>query len=170
MRGLLNIADRLDAFNGWLGRVLGYLVIVLVLLQFALVVMSSNFQAGSIKLQESLLYINACMFLGAAGFTLLHDRHVRVDIFYRDAPERTKARINFLGTLVLLFPFLIFVWWVGLPYALSSWGDLEASFETSGLPIVFILKSFILLFAFNLSAQGASLAIRSWAVWQGKGV
>jgi len=168
MGDLLKIADRLDAFNGWLGRTLSYLVIVLVMVQFGLVVMSANFQAGSIKLQESLLYINSLMFLGAAGFTLLHDRHVRVDIFYRDAPERAKARTNFLGTLCLLFPFLVFVWWVGLPYALSSWGDLESSFETSGLPIVYVLKSFILLFALNLSAQGLSLGFRSWVAWQGK--
>lgn len=169
MQKFLKIADRLDALNEALGKALGPLVIILILVQFALVIMSGVFHIGSIKLQESLLYINACMFLGAAGYTLLHDRHVRVDIFYRDAPERKKAKINFVGTVFLLFPFLVFVWIIAIPYAFSSWGNLEASFETSGLQIVFILKSFILLFAFSLSIQGISLAVRSWAAWKEKG-
>ncbi|MCH8172890.1 MAG: TRAP transporter small permease subunit [Proteobacteria bacterium] len=169
MQKFLKIADRLDALNEALGKALGPLVIVLVLVQFALVIMSGVFHVGSIKLQESLLYINSLMFLGAAGYTLLKDAHVRVDVFYRDAPERKKAKINLAGTLFLLFPFLVFVWVIAIPYVFTSWRNLEASFETSGLPIVYILKSFILLFAFSLSIQGVSLAVRSWAAWRQKG-
>jgi len=82
MQKLLALANRLDAINDWLGRTLSYTVILLVLVQFAIVVMSGNFRVGSIKLQESLLYINALMFLGAAGYVLLKDAHVRVDVFY----------------------------------------------------------------------------------------
>ena len=169
MQTFLKIADRLDALNEMLGKALGPLVIVLVLVQFALVIMSGVFHIGSIKLQESLLYINSLMFLGAAGYTLLHDRHVRVDIFYRDAPEQKKAKINFFGTVFLLFPFLVFVWAIAIPYVFSSWMNLEASFETSGLPVVYILKSFILLFAFSLSIQGISLGVRSYAALKEKG-
>ena len=169
MEKLLAIAARIDALNDKLGRGLSYLVLALIVVQFALVIMSADFHIGSIKLQESLLYINACMFLGAAGYTLLHDAHVRVDIFYGKAGTKGKARVNFWGTVLLLFPFLAFVWVIGIPYALHSWADLEASFETSGLPIVYILKSFILLFAATLTAQGASLAIRSYATLKEKG-
>ena len=163
MKKLLVIASRIDAFNEKFGRGLSVLVLALIAVQFTLVIMSANFHIGSIKLQESLLYINACMFLGAAGYTLLHDGHVRVDIFYGKATAKAKARVNFWGTVLLLFPFLIFVWVIGIPYAFHSWVDLEGSFETSGLPVVYILKSFILLFAATLTAQGISLAIRSYA-------
>ncbi len=169
MQTFLKIADQLDALNEALGKALGPLVILLVLVQFALVIMSGVFHIGSIKLQESLLYINSLMFLGAAGYTLLKDSHVRVDIFYHDAPAQKKAKINFFGTVFLLFPFLVFVWAIAIPYVFSSWGNLEASFETSGLQIVYILKSFILLFAFSLSIQGISLVVRSWAAWKEKG-
>ena len=164
MQKLLVISDKIDALNERLGRTLGYAVLVLILLQFALVIMSANFRIGSIKMQEALLYLNAMMFLGAAGYTLLHDAHVRVDIFYGKANDKGKARINLLGTFFLLAPFLAFLWVIALPYALNSWAILEASFETSGLPLVYILKSFILLFALSLTAQGFSLAIKSWAV------
>ena len=169
MKTLLNIADKIDGFNLRLGKALSVLVIVLILVQFALIVMSANFRVGSIMMQESLLYINSLMFLGAAGFTLLRDRHVRVDIYYRDAPDHKKARTNFYGTLLLLAPFLIFLWVIALPYVISSWANLEASFETSGLPIVYIFKSFILLFTFSLSIQGISLAIRSFFAMKDKG-
>jgi len=169
MKTLLNIADKIDGFNLRLGKALSVLVIVLILVQFALVVMSANFRVGSIMMQESLLYINSLMFLGAAGFTLLQDRHVRVDIYYHEAPDHKKARVNFFGTLLLLAPFLSFLWVIALPYVMSSWTTLESSFETSGLPIVYIFKSFILLFTFSLSLQGISLAIRSFFAMKEKG-
>ena len=162
MKKLLAIAGRLDAINERLGRFLSYGVILLVLVQFALVLMAANFRVGSIKMQESLLYINAAMFLGAAGYALLKDCHVRVDIFYRRAGQRVKALTDLLGTLFLLFPFLGFVWVIAIPYVVSSWQAQEGSFETSGLQIVYILKSFILLFALSLTIQGVSLAIKSF--------
>jgi TRAP-type mannitol/chloroaromatic compound transport system permease small subunit len=161
MGGLLKLADFLDAFNERLGKALGVLVIALVIVQFAIVIMSANFKAGSIWLQESLLYMNSLMFLGAAGFVLLKDEHVRVDIFYRDKSERTKSIVDLLGHLLLLLPFMVFIWIIGSPYVATSWANLEGSFETSGLQIVFILKSFFLLFALTLSFQGLSGIIRA---------
>ncbi len=161
MGELLKLADFLDAFNERLGKLLGILVIALIIVQFTIVIMSANFQAGSIWLQESLLYMNSLLFLGAAGYVLLKDEHVRVDIFYRDKSARLKNIVNLIGHLGLLLPFMIFVWVIGSPYVASSWANLEGSFETSGLQIVFILKSFFLLFALTLSAQGLSGIIRA---------
>lgn len=160
MNRLLSLMDRLDAVNGRLGKLLSYGLLALIFVQFAIVVMAANFQAGSIKLQESVLYINSLVFLGAAGYTLLKDGHVRVDIFYRGAAPGTRARIDFFGTLFLLIPFLVFLWWVALPYVIASWRAGEGSFETSGLQLVWLLKSFILLFAASLSLQAVSLAVR----------
>lgn len=162
MQKLLSLMDRLDAVNDRLGKLLSYGLLALIFVQFAIVVMAANFQAGSIKLQESVLYINSLVFLGAAGYTLLTDGHVRVDIFYRDAAPRTKARIDFFGTLFFLTPFLVFLWWVALPYVITSLRAGEGSFETSGLQLVWLLKSFILLFAASLSLQAVSLAVRSY--------
>lgn len=161
MGGLLKLADFLDAFNERLGKLLGGLVIALIIVQFTIVIMSANFKAGSIWLQESLIYMNSLLFLGAAGFVFLKDDHVRVDIFYRDKSERIKNLVNLVGHLVLLLPFLVFVWIIGTPYVTTSWANLEGSFETSGLQIVFILKSFFLLFALTLSFQGLSGIIRT---------
>lgn len=167
MGGLVKFADTCDAFNKRLGKALSYLILLLILVQFAIVVLAANFQIGSIKLQESVLYINALMFLGAAGYTFLKDGHVRVDIFYRGKTKRGKAWTDLIGTLVLLVPFLVFVWWIGVPFVVNSWSNMEGSYETSGLQIVYILKSFVLLFAFSLTLQAFSLIVRNVAVLKG---
>ncbi|MCG8503731.1 MAG: hypothetical protein MI755_03915, partial [Sphingomonadales bacterium] len=84
------LAGRLDAINAGIGAAVKWAVIVLVIVQFGLVLGHYVFRVGSIMVQESLLYINAFLFLTAAGVTLLEDGHVRVDIFYRGASRRYK--------------------------------------------------------------------------------
>lgn len=158
---LLNISAKIDQFNHALGKSLIWMGLLLVLVQFSLVVASHVFHMGSIAAQELLFYINSLMFLGGAGYTLLHDKHVRVDVFYRDAPATRKHKVNLLGSLFLLLPIVLLLWISATPFVISSWLVLEGSIETSGLPAVFILKSFILLFALSLSAQAISLIIQS---------
>ena len=89
----------------------------------------------------------------AAAWTLREDGHVRVDIFYADAPPRRKALVDLLGALLLLLPFALVLAWLSLPYVARSWAILERSRETSGLPAVFLLKTLIPLFA---RADGAA--------------
>ena len=74
------------------------------------------------------------------------------------------ARVNFWGTLLFLWPVCALILWFGLPLAVGSWIVLEASQETSGLPLFFLLKSFIPLFAVTLAAQGVSLISKSLEV------
>ncbi len=164
MNALERFADAIDSLNAGLGRLLGWAALLLILVQFSIVVLTNVFRIGSIQLQESLLYINSLIFLGAAGYTLLRDEQVRVDIFYRDASARFKAWVNLMGTLFLLFPVMGLLWVSAWPYVAASWAVLEGSTETTGLQAVFILKSFLLLFTASLTLQGAALAIRSWMV------
>ena len=154
------LMKRLDDFAEKTGNVLSVLPLMLVLLQFAVVLLVYVFATGSIQLQESLQYINAMMFLGGAGYTAFRDEHVRVDLFYSKFNERNKARTNFFGTLFLLVPFLILFWHASIPYALDSWAIRESSVEASGLPFVYILKSTLLLFAITLSLSAIADLIR----------
>lgn len=150
----------LDAALERSGRIFAFLPLLLVLVQFAIVLMVYVFSTGSIQLQESLQYINAFMFLGAAGYTALHDGHVRVDLFYSKFGPDAKATVNFWGTLLLLVPFLVLMWIAAVPYVLSSWSIMEASVEASGLPFVYILKSTLLLFALSLSLHALATLLR----------
>jgi TRAP-type mannitol/chloroaromatic compound transport system permease small subunit len=155
------LADRIDRLNAAIGRGAAWAVLFVVVLQFAVVLLRYVFGIGSIWLSESILYGNAVMFMLAAAWTLREGGHVRVDVFYAEASPRRKAMIDLAGSLLLLLPFMLALAWLSLPYVARSWAILERSRETSGLPVVFLLKTLIPVFALLLALQGVSQAIRA---------
>lgn len=161
MHALGNIAAAIDRLNDLIGRATAWLAIAMVVVQFTVVVMRYVFGVSWLMMQESIIYMHGIMFMVAAGYTLLNDGHVRVDIFYRDASERTKALVDMLGSLLLLLPVTIMILLGTIPYVRQSWASLEGSVETSGIPAVYLLKTVILVFCFLLGIQGVSLFIRS---------
>jgi len=136
--------------------------LVVVLLQFALVVARYLFGLGSIWMTEAVMYGHATLFMLAAAWTLRAGGHVRVDVFYAEASARTKAKIDLAGAVLLLLPFAFVLVWLSVPYAARSWAVLERSQEASGLPLVFVLKTLIPLFALLMALQGIAQAIRAW--------
>src|SRR5262249_56676670 len=116
---------------------------------------------GSIWLGEAIVYAHATLFMAAAAWTLQRGGHVRVDIFYADAAPRTRAIVDLVGALLLLLPFVGVLAWFSLPYVARSWAILERSREASGLPLVFLLKTLIPLFALLLGLQGLAQAARA---------
>ena len=155
------LAARLDRIAEITGRGIAWLTLGMVLITFAVVVLRYGLQIGSIALQESVTYLHAIVFMLGAAYTLKHDSHVRVDIFYQKASSRTRAWTNLLGTLCLLFPTCAFIFVSSLDYVASSWVIHEGSRETGGLDGVFLLKTTIPLMALLLLLQGCSLALRS---------
>jgi TRAP-type mannitol/chloroaromatic compound transport system permease small subunit len=153
------IADRIDRLIAGIGRAVMWLALAVVLLQFAVVVLRYAFGIGSIWLSESVIYAHAALFMLAAAWTLQANGHVRVDVFYADASPRAKALVDLLGALLLLLPFMAVILWFALPYVARSWSILERSRETSGLPLVYLLKTLIPLFAFMMALAGIAQAI-----------
>ncbi len=164
---LATVADTIDRFNTAIGRAVAWLALVIVILQFALVLARYLFGLGSIWLTESVIYGHATLFLLAAAWTLRAGGHVRVDVFYADASPRTQAKIDLAGAVLLLLPFALTLVWLSLPYAARSWAILERSQESSGLPLVFALKTLIPLFAALMTLQGIAQAIRAVRVLAG---
>ena len=158
------IADTIDSLTSCIGRSVAWLALVIVLLQFSLVVARYLVGLGSIWLTESVVYGHAALFLLASAWTLRGGGHVRVDVFYADASPRARALIDLIGTLLLLLPFAVALLWLSMPFAARSWAIFERSQETSGLPLVFVLKTLIPVFAGLMALQGVAQAIRSVAV------
>jgi TRAP-type mannitol/chloroaromatic compound transport system permease small subunit len=158
---MTTLADRIDRLNATIGRGVAWLAIAVVLLQFALVVARYLFGVGSVWLSETVVYAHATLFMLAAAWTLQAGGHVRVDIFYADASARAKALVDLIGALLLLLPFMLVLLCLSAPYATRSWAILEHSQETSGLPIVFLLKTLIPLFAVLMALQGIAQAIHA---------
>ena len=158
------LANTIDRFNTAIGRAAAWLALLIVVLQFALVVARYIFALGSIWLSETVIYAHAALFLLAAAWTLQLGGHVRVDIFYADAKPRAKAWIDLIGAVVLLFPVTLVLLWLSWPYAARSWVVLERSQEASGLPLLFVLKTFIPVFAALMALQGVAQAARAVVV------
>jgi TRAP-type mannitol/chloroaromatic compound transport system permease small subunit len=159
---MLSLADRIDSLNTAIGRAAAWLALVIVLLQFALVVARYALGLGSIWLTETVVYANAALVLLASAWTLSAGGHVRVDVFYAHATARTRALIDLVGSMLLLLPFALMLLVLSTPFAARSWAILERSQETSGLPLVFLLKTLIPVFAVMMALQGIAQAIRAF--------
>ncbi len=171
------VCRAIDSLNEHLGRVVAWTGLIMVLIQFLVVILRYVFAIGWIPLQESILYMHGILFLLGAGFTLKADGHVRVDIFYREASARKKAAIDMFGVLGLLLPVCAVIWWYGWSFIYNSWTQLaptgrhlklEGSQEPLGLHLVFMMKTFILIFATVVALQGIALLIRSFLVIAGR--
>jgi TRAP-type mannitol/chloroaromatic compound transport system permease small subunit len=163
---LLRVARAIDRLNGWIGRSVAWVALAMVLIgtlnavarylgRFLGVSLSSN---AYLELQW---YLFSLLFLLGGAFTLRENAHVRVDIFYSRMSARVQAIINMAGTLLLLLPFSIFVFWVSLPAVRSSWSIREGSPDPGGLPR-YPLKTVILVCFALLTLQGISELIKSW--------
>jgi TRAP-type mannitol/chloroaromatic compound transport system permease small subunit len=167
---LLRLAGALDLVNAWVGRVIAWLALAMVLVTFLVVVLRYGFDAGSIALQESVTYMHAMLFMLGAAFTLQLNGHVRVDIFYQRFSRRGRAWVDLLGTLALLVPVCLFILASSWDYVLDAWIQcdddgcewlLEGSREAGGLPYVYLLKTLMVLMPLLLLLQGIVWVLRS---------
>ncbi|MBM3597416.1 MAG: TRAP transporter small permease subunit [Alphaproteobacteria bacterium] len=155
------LAGGIDAVNDAIGRTIAWVSLAMVLVQFAVVVMRYVFGLGSLYMQHSVVFMHAIIFLVAAGYALKDDEHVRIDIFYGRFSPQQRAMMDLAGVLIFLLPFCYLVWITAWPYVLASWRTYEGSLEVKGLPGVFLLKTFILVYVVLLALQGVSMAARA---------
>jgi TRAP-type mannitol/chloroaromatic compound transport system permease small subunit len=155
------LAAAIDRTIAAIGRGAAWCCLYIVVAEFAVVVLRYALGLGSIRLQESVLYAHAALFMLAAAWTLQVDGHVRVDIFYAGASPRRRALVDLIGAIVFLFPVAIAIGVLSMPYVARSWAILEGSREASGLPFVYLLKTLIPVFALLIGLQGIAQAIRA---------
>ncbi len=161
MKALEKFIRAVERLNDAAGRATAWLTLAMVLITFAVVILRYVFSVGFVWMQESYVWLHGIVFMLGAGYTLMHDGHVRVDIFYRDARPRYKAAVNLFGAIVLLMPVVIMVAAVSWPYVGLAWQRFEGSREAGGLPGLFALKSVLIVFCVLLGLQGLALAARS---------
>ncbi|MCI2393862.1 TRAP transporter small permease subunit [Aliiroseovarius sediminis] len=159
-----HLANALDKVNLGVAYVVRWLALAMMLVQFTIVVGRYAFGVNSIALQESVLYMHAALFMLAAGYTLLVDKHVRVDVFYAKASSAVRRRIDIFGHLFLLMPSMIALIYWSWPSVRNSWKILEGPISVGGIEAVFLLKSLIPVFCVLLILQSLALLIRLLAV------
>lgn len=165
---MLRLADRLDAINRITGQTVRWLALLLLAAQFAIVLLRYVFGIGAIWADEVVLYTHASLFMLASGYTLLMDRHVRVDIFYAKWSPRGKAMLDLAGHCLLLLPSLAVIAWWSWPSIRASWAIREGAISVGGLPFSYLLKSLTLGFCALLAIQGVALILRDLVRLSGK--
>ena len=156
------IADCIDRLTTAIGRTVAWLALAIVLLQFALVVARYAFGLGSIWLTETVIYAQRHAVHAGGGLDLCAPAAMCASMCSMPRlPRARKAAIDLAGSVLLLLPFAAVLIWLSVPYAARSWAILERSQETSGLPLVFALKTLIPLFAALMALQGVAQAIRA---------
>jgi len=137
-----------------------WLALAMVLIQFGIVVARYVFGLSDVAVQEAVLYLHATLFMLGAGYTLLINGHVRVDIFYSRLGPIGQRRIDLFGHLFLLMPTMVAVIYWSWPAVANSWGILEGPISVGGIKAVFLLKTLIPAFAILLLLQSTSEILR----------
>lgn len=157
--GLDRIVAAIEAAGRKVGEAVRWIALLMLALQFGVVLLRYVFGISFVFLQEGMIYLHAALFMLGAGYTLVLDQHVRVDIFYSRLGQRGRAAIDFLGALCLLLPSMVVILVVSWPFVRNSWAVLEGPMSVGGIPASFLLKSLIPLFCLLLILQGLALTL-----------
>ena len=161
------LAQRIDRFQEWFGRGVSWLSLAMVLVVFIDVIARYLFRTTHGGIQEAEWYLFGTLYLLAAGYTLLHDEHVRVDIVYSKLSPQRQAWVNFILLWVFFFPSVLLVIYTAWPFVRASWSVWEGSPDPGGLPLRWLLKSMIIVGFVLLGLQGISETIKSLYVAMG---
>ena len=159
-----NIANLFDNINRYTGYLCAFLVVLMTVNVFIVVFLRYLFGISFIWLQETYVWMHAYIFMAGAGFTYLNDAHVRIDIIYRSSSKVYKAIVDLVGNIFLLMPFLYIIWSYSFPFVYKSFQINEVSREAGGLPMLFLLKAAILIFAFLLFIQALSKLVNNFII------
>jgi TRAP-type mannitol/chloroaromatic compound transport system permease small subunit len=133
MRGLLGLSRAIDAINETVGKLTYWLILAAVLISAGNAMVRYGLNTSSNAWLEIQWYLFSFVFLFCAGYTLLHNQHVRIDILTGHLSGRTKAWIDILGTLLFLLPMAIAIMWLSWPVFVDAWESHEVSTNAGGL-------------------------------------
>lgn len=161
MKFLYQYVAFVDKAQEWFGRAVAWLTAILVAVVCYDVFTRYLLDISSVALQELEWHIFSLIFLLGAAYTLKHDEHVRIDLFYMRYSGKTKAWINLLGSAVFLIPFCVIVILVSFNFVGTSITMNESSPDGGGLPARYLLKAIIPVSFFILLLEGISQLFKS---------
>lgn len=158
---LKTIAQKIESLNTLVGNIFSCCTFALVVLICIDVVMRYFFNFTQIWIVELEKYFFALIFLMGGAYTFMHDKHVRIDLFYDKWKPRKKHFNNLIGHLFLLLPWSIVILVVSWKYAYNSFLMNESSAQPGGLPALYIMKFLIFIASGLLCLQAIAAVIRS---------
>lgn len=158
---LHSFVSGLQTFTSIIGKACRWFSLAMVIVTCLVVLLRYAFDYSSIAMQETVMYLHASLFMLGAAYTWQQQGHVRVDVLFTRWPKRFQQRIDLLGTLFLLLPTCLFLIYISWDYVMLAWANGERSHEAGGLPLVYLLKSLILVLPVLLIIQATSNVLAS---------
>ena len=157
---LIKLADQLDRVFDRLGQAISWLNLLMAIIVLVIVILRYWLSIGSVALQESITYLHAALFMLGISYTLQHNGHVRVDIFYRNFSARRRALVDLAGLIMFLIPTCVLIIVGSWDYVNASWATGERSEESSGIAFVYGLKTLMIIMPSLLIVQGIAGGLR----------
>lgn len=168
MTALAAFARAVDALSDALGRLTAWLLAPMALIAFAVVVLRYAFEVGFPWLSEAFVWLNGAIVMLSAAYVLKEDKHVRVDLFYRNMSPRGRAWIDLGGVWLLLMPTVGTLAWLSWPIVQRSWRMAERSATPDGLTFMYLVKATVIAFCVLTALQGLAISIRCLMTLSGR--
>ena len=157
-----------DRINEWIGSaIVTWAVFFFILVIFSNVILRYLFNTSFVFMAELEWHVFAFIFLIGAGYTLRHEGHVRVDIFYSMMDTKKRAWVNFLGVLFFLIPSCYMVLTTTIPWVKVAYEVGEMSIDPGGIPGRFLIMATLPLGYFLMLIQGILLCLKSGLILLG---
>lgn len=168
MQGMLKLARLIDAMNDRIGRAVYWLVLAMVLLSAGNAIVRKLFSISSNAYLEGQWYLFSAVFLLCAGYTLLRNEHVRIDIIAGRLSPKGQAWIDIFGTLFFLMPMAVLIMALSWPYFVRAYTEHEISGSAGGL-VLWPARLLLPVGFALLVLQGISELVKRIAFVAGKG-
>lgn len=166
MKTLLALSRLIDALNERVGHLIYWLILVAVLVSAGNAAIRYTFNMSSNAWLEIQWYLFSAVFLFCAGYTLLHNQHVRIDVIAGRLSKRAQAWIDILGTLLFLLPMATTIMWLSWPVFVDAYQRHEVSTNAGGL-IIWPARLMVPIGFLLLVLQGYSELIKRVAFLRG---
>ncbi|MDP2265427.1 MAG: TRAP transporter small permease subunit [Thiobacillus sp.] len=166
MNALLTLARWIDALTERVGRLAIWLVLIATLISAGNALARYALGESSNAWLEIQWYLFGAMFFLAAGYTLKHNGHVRIDILYNWFSPRGQAWIDLVGGLLFLLPMAVLLAWLAWPMFMDAWTTHEMSPDAGGL-VRWPVKLLLPVGFFLLALQGLAEVIKRLGVLRG---
>lgn len=166
MKALLALSRAIDALNEQVGKLTYWLILVAVLISTGNAIVRYTFNTSSNAWLEIQWYLFSFVFLFCAGYTLLHNQHVRIDVVTSHFSRRVQTWFEIFGTVFFLMPMAIAIMWLSWPVFVDAWQSQESSSNSGGL-LVWPGRLMLPLGFFLLVIQGFSELIKRVAFLRG---
>lgn len=166
MNALLRLSQLIDALTERIGKSIIWLVLIVTLISSGNAIMRYTINYSSNAFLEIQWYLFAMIFLFGAGYTLMKNEHVRIDLISGKFSQRGQTWIDIFGIIFFLMPMAIAIMWMSWPIFLLALNNHEQSSNAGGL-IVWPARLMVPAGFFLLVMQGFSELIKRVGFLQG---